>query len=532
MMRTIADKIKPAVSKEILLLVVIFAISFLIRYIGVKQGFPLLTRHDEKDIIDPVFHMSQNLTLNPGNFKRPNQILYIMNFIYLNVMSYLRYGEGFAARLMQHEFQFYYYARLLIAFMGSLIPIVAYQIGKLFKPKFALAAGLVFMSFPSYVRHSIVITPDVPITLFTLIVIYFTLRYVLRNDDKAIFIASVFAAVNTAEKYPGILSLLIVFTGIIIKASDEYPLFSKALFKIAAIKIIKAGLLFILTLILVAPNLFLNFPQVKDAIISEAQPIHLGHDNLGLTGRLLFYIQSFMSWTNILAIIFILIGIVFIFKCRNKASLLLFYGAFYWIALSFLALYWERWALPMYITPLFLSAIGIQYSWDNFRNKPIPKFALPILIGIFLFLQFVNAIHISAQMALTDTRVVSLEFCRQEGISPYNSVYDGYTPLQPQRAKVIIHEYENKGPEIEYVILSSSIYNRYYREPVRYSRQIAVYDQIRSENQLIKIVVPHPLASNFSERIDDIVFYVKWVTNNTQEVRLRGPVIEIYQVTN
>ena len=133
-------------SHEILILASIFAFSLLIRVIGLKHGFPLLTRPDEELIMDQVFFMTRDGFFypgNPGTFARPNQILYTLHYVYLNVMSYLRFGENYAARYLLYQLHFYHYGRLLIAVIGSMIPLVAYQIGKLIRPGLALAAGLV-----------------------------------------------------------------------------------------------------------------------------------------------------------------------------------------------------------------------------------------------------------------------------------------------------------------------------------------------------------------------------------------------------
>ena len=104
------------------------------------------------------------------------------------------------------------------------------------------------MVFPSYVLHSLFITPDVPITLFTLLVIYFTLRYLVKNDEKSIYIAAAFAAINTAEKYPGLISLGIVILGILIKSSEFQGEGSTEKRSLAALKTLKVLAVFLVAL--------------------------------------------------------------------------------------------------------------------------------------------------------------------------------------------------------------------------------------------------------------------------------------------
>ena len=112
-----------------MILVSLFLCSLLIRRIGVKHGFPLLTHPDESVIIDRVVHMTLERTLNPGNFNRPNQILYLLNFLYLNILSFIRFGEHLGAAFPKYYLNFYAYARFLISIMGAMIPVIAYKMG-------------------------------------------------------------------------------------------------------------------------------------------------------------------------------------------------------------------------------------------------------------------------------------------------------------------------------------------------------------------------------------------------------------------
>ena len=136
-------------NSEILFLFLIFVLSFLIRIIGLRFGEPLLTYWNELNILDPVYEMTINRTLNPNNFKRPDQILYLLNFVYLNVISFLKTGHSFAASYQTDQYSYFVYSRIMIAAFGSLIPIVAYKIGKESPINFAVPAALLFAFFPT-----------------------------------------------------------------------------------------------------------------------------------------------------------------------------------------------------------------------------------------------------------------------------------------------------------------------------------------------------------------------------------------------
>jgi hypothetical protein len=514
----------------------LFVISVLFRLPGLKHGFPLLTHPDEGVILDMVFFKTKEGFLFPGNlgnFIRPNQILYTLNFVYLNLMSALRFGENFAARYQLYELHFYHYARLLIAMMGSLIPVVAYMIGKLFNRSFALVAGLLFLVFPSYVLHSHYVTPDIPITLFTLVVIYFMLRYLLRNDNAALYGAVFFAAVNTAEKYPGLLSLALIFAGLLIKTlEDSDKPFQQRLWPLVK-KSLTVLLLFSLALFLVAPNLFLHFQMVIEGFVHSSRSTHVGADHLDLMGRLIFYVKAFASWSNLLVVFWLLAGCIALIKWRNHAALLFLYGAFYWVCLSVLSLHWERWALPMYITPLFLSALGISFLWEQAKKRPKIRWVLGILIMLFFFQQGIKALYTSISLGYTDTRVLALDYAQSNGITPENSLYEGYTPFQVRQSpKSIFLDYRDLGEATDYILLSSRMYDRYYWVPERFSDEIAVYENIRENHSLLAKFDSDEPAQHIPEQVAEILNYFKRSINLHTLEYTRGPTIEIYQVSD
>lgn len=517
--------------QEWLVLAFIFVISLAIRMIGIKHGFPLLTHPDEGVILHPVFNMTRYQTLNPGFFGRPNQIMYYINFLYLNSVSFLKFGRSLAETFHANQVIFHFYARLLVSIMGSLIPVVAYKIGKEFEEDFALPAGLVFALFPLYTEHALYVTPDIPITLFTLCVMYFTLRDLNQKDGYAIYLAILFSAINTAEKYPGLISMAIIFGGVLIKLINESEFSIKKYGWLFVKKCLILLLLFVVALFIVAPFLFIEYQLVIEALITESRSTHLGADNLGWAGNLLFYVRTFISWSNWLAIFMIGFGIYALVKWRKTNTIILLYGVLYWILLSKLSLHWERWALPMYITPLFLVAIGITYFWNLIKNSSRSRL-LAVLILLLLSQQLLVSLYTTVRATFTDTRLVALDFCQENGITQENAIFDGYTPFLPHGSKFLDAEEIDKNDGKSYIILSSYMYDRFYKEPERYENQVALYEDIRNTHVLIEKVKPTPRAANTIERIGDVLFYAKRLVLLSNQERYTGPTIEIYRISN
>ena len=515
---------------EVIILLIIFAVSMMIRRIGIKHGFPILTHPDEITIIQPVLDMTRLHSLNPGIFSRPDQILDYLNLIFLNIVSFLKYGQNVYWAFEEHYLVFYFYSRLLISIMGSLIPIVAYKIGKEIKPKLALPATIVFATFPLYVEHSLYITPDIPITLFTLLIIYFAIKYLNTQKNIYLILATAFTAINTAEKYPGILSLALVILalGLQIFCNDKTTQPKK--FKRFLLKSLLIAIVFIVSLFVVAPFLFIEYKSVIQALVTESRSTHLGADNLGWLGNMWFYVKTFFANINIIGALLFGVGLFALVKTWNKKYILVFYGFFYWITLSKLALHWERWALPMFIAPLLIIAIGISFFWEKSKQRQSTKFIGALLIGIFIFQQSAHALYIPIRLKYTETRLASKIFCETNGIIQENSIYEGYTPLGPAIAKEVFSDYLMRTPDKDYILLSSSMYGRYFAEPDRYQDYIRIYDEIRENNTLIKRYQPYPIAKNTMGQLENILYFVQYRFGRISEIRYSGPIIEIYQI--
>ncbi|MFO8087677.1 MAG: hypothetical protein R6T91_07730, partial [Bacteroidales bacterium] len=292
----------------------------------------------------------------------------------------------------------------------------------------------------------------------------------------------------------------------------------------------KISILFLVSLFLVAPNIFLHYPLVFDALTFESRSSHLGADNLGFFGNLAYYLKAFGSWTNWIAVVFVTFGSFSLIKNKKKYSPVLFYGALYWILLSVLSLHWERWALPMYITPLFLISIGIHFLWEYNKKVSIFKLFSIILIAIFFLQQFVFSLHTAVRMSFTDTRVAALNYCNQNGITKSNSIYEGYTPFQPQFPSVIFDKNIEEIEDIEYIILSSSMFGRFYSEPKRYENQVLFYESIKEKFGLINQFESTPNAEGIIDQINDIKYYLECLFSLCSKNKYKGLTIEIYEI--
>ncbi|MDR1560267.1 MAG: hypothetical protein LBS84_11345 [Clostridiales bacterium] len=101
-----------------------------------------------------------------------------------------------------------------------------------------------------------------------------------------------------------------------------------------------------------------------------------------------------------------------------------------------------------------------------------------------------------------DTRNASVDYTSEIGATKENTSYEGYTPFNPTGPATIFDAFEGgdinkpKNPDLKYIILSSSMYDRFYAEPDEYGGQIAFYDAVKANMPVIKEFKPAAAPEN------------------------------------
>ena len=355
----------------------------------------------------------------------------------------------------------------------------------------------------------------------------------LSAKEKRIWlIPALSALLNTVEKYPGILSYGIVLVTIAIHAYKPNSQTSRLDLKYAFREILISISIVILAMFIFAPHLFFKLDQVRDILILEGRNTHLGADNLSWLGNMNFYIHVFIDNAGWIVSLFALAGILLTILSKQPAILLLYFGAGYWVALSKLGLHWERWSLPMMITPLLLAALSIAKVWSVIKHRKIINVLAILFFMVFGFIYGLNGLTSSLVLDWQDTRVEALQFLTENGVTTENSISEGYTPFYARDVKTIFDFDFNDSGEIDYVILSSNMYGRFQSEPDRYLYQNTYYNNLRAEATLIAEFIPDKRPSKPKDQIVVLLDYLENLVRKTKTDYKTGPVIQIYQLSS
>lgn len=119
-----------------------------------------------------------------------------------------------------------------------------------------------------------------------------------------------------------------------------------------------------------------------------------------------------------------------------------------------------------------------------------------------------------------DSRVVAYNYCNHNGITPEESMSEGYTPFAKPYPYSIWREFEAEGNNLKlindeyascrYLIVGSHYWDLFAEEPERYENSLQIYNNFENNYQLIY----HLKADNIYMGCSDNRMYSIWGTKN------------------
>lgn len=527
----------------------IFIAAVLLRVIACFWGYPLRLHPDEPVIVNNAISMLSRHSYMANMYNRPDQFEIKCNAVIFEIISRIKYHMSAGMAFDAHKTFFYVVARLYTAAFGAgLVLLACVFLGRMFgdKGKVRTAAQLsaaVIIGFSYiFVQHSGYSTPDIVLTFFLLLFSYGVMRYMEEERKRWLFFCIFVTGISISIKYPAAIMCIFIAFMVIYTAVREK--------RYADIVLYGAVSIFLILLIFfaIAPNLILNLSKTLAAIKNEARNNHLGADGLSFWGNLMFYFKTAVNDLGYISLLPFCIGIIYVLKNRNIKYTALSVGLVFWICMSVLHLHWLRWGIPMFLFYDILVSIGIgvcagyaAYMAEK-GISPIGR-TLRVLALAAGGIIFVNTVLSGLCMAkfifIPDSRLIALEYLNENGINEENSIYGGYSPLNPNGAKMDSAELELtengirtrlRGCAKQWYVTSDDMKNRFMAESERYADMVKLYERLDKNFERIYRLECTANYQKSPSAICNIIYSVGYILTPIEDLGYTGSGISVYSL--
>lgn len=478
----------------------------LARVAGITWGLPAQLGTDEWIMVQAPLDMYERGSFDPAVFYRPDHVEIKIDYVVFLAYSALVAHAPFPAAYAADPGVFLLLARLVTVAFGVASIVLAALIGRRFSPAVGVIAAGLFALFPPLVEHSHYATPDVPLTTVFLGVVLATMHYLRAPRIPSLLIAAALAAVAVGIKYPGGLATAVIAIVVVVAAvRDRRPA-----------RILWHGLIaiggMVVALFLVSPALFTHSSAVVEAFSAESGANNPAASGLGFVGNLLFYADTYVAVAGVLLTALAVYGVADAIRNRRVEAIPLSLGVITWLALSPFTLHWERWTLPMYITPLLFAALGAVALWRDtvtlrvgrrWPNLVAAAFALVVAGNLI-----VPVVSSDLRFIVPDTRIGTKDAIAVAGATPENTAYEAYTRFLPtlvrldeneqpifdgvdpdwipsavfDRFETVDGELRPRESDLEFVLISDCLYARYLDG--RFPVQAEFYRQLEEQYEV------------------------------------------------
>lgn len=245
------------------LLVLLFLVSFGLRFIGIGHSFPEILHPDEPTIVRRA--LGVRFYINPGHFDWPHLYVYLNYFLFMAFARFRTVLEALGLKeilspafpLIWNDVLIYYYlTRVFSITLGALTTIPVYFSAKnLFNKKVAFFAALSFVLIPFHTWHSQYSLPDVPMVFFLAVSLYFSTNVFREGRIKDYLLAGLFVGFAASTKYNGALAALVVAFAHLLRTHSAKQLFNPKEFT----KLLYAGMFSVVGFVIGTPYSILDY---------------------------------------------------------------------------------------------------------------------------------------------------------------------------------------------------------------------------------------------------------------------------------
>jgi 4-amino-4-deoxy-L-arabinose transferase-like glycosyltransferase len=464
-------------------LALVLLIAATLRLWAIEYGLPQPYHADEPFLVSAALGMRASGDLNPHFWDYPTFQMYSLLVLYL-----ARDAVATVLPQAQAPGSEYLVGRLLNVAYSVATVWLTHRVGRRLLGEWVgvLAAALVASSYlHTLTSHNLKV--DVPATFFALLTLSASVDLLRGPRVAAYALAGGAVGLSAAAKYP-LASVAVVV------ALAHGLAWRGATFRQAP-RLVLAAATSVAAFFLASPYLLIDLASFlrewNEQILRWAVSGHEGAEG----DVALSYLQWLFLGRDAPTAWLALLGIGWGIRRRSAAVLLV--AAFPLLFYAELALLWavrfQTYLVPMVPYLALLGAYGAVCSiqWLA-RRRALAVGAVVLAAG--LAFQLVQAADYSAVLASGDVRDAADRWMAQHVPAGSRVVREGYTPfLPPERYRVTelwraIDQdpawYQREG--VEYLVLGSFMYGRFFAEPARYAEQVGRYQRLLANATLLQ----------------------------------------------
>jgi 4-amino-4-deoxy-L-arabinose transferase-like glycosyltransferase len=472
-------------------------------------GLPYTVHVDEPAIMQHSVHIMKSGDFHPHFWDYPGLTIYLHSAV-----ACVRFLDGamnreWASLNQVWEGDFYLWARMVTALIGTLTIYVVFRLGLRWGPTAALLAAFAMAVQPQHVRESHFALTDTPLTFFVALTLLFSFRAAENNRMREFFLAGLAVGLSTAAKYNGALAILM--PGIVACFVPEWRM------RVFAALVVIAGAL--VGFLGAAPYSLIDLPGFLNGFASLMQHYNQPRPVSEVATTYFKYVLDwfryqpigmprFLAWP---ALVLYFAGVVVLLSdLRVRATraialaALIFPPAYFWFVSS-QSLQFGRYLMPI-IPMLSLGVgVGIVATRDLIARRGFGQRPRTVLAALLLVLlpPLMTVITFNMDRRLTRTEELAGKWIQEHVRPDERIVYELAIQLPPkfqheQVNRLIADLPRHRQEGAVYLVASSSEYQKYFDDPVNFGAQVAAYNDLFRTTETVQVFTPtadHPGAT-------------------------------------
>ena len=191
--------------KNYWVLLLLFVLSFSIRFIFIFRDIPFITHPDEPTVVNSTLNLKYSL--NPKHFDWPT-FYYYVNYLFFSVLFFI---ERVSSRIgmpnpqIVDNLNFYLLSRIVTVVFGALSVIFTYKLtyNLTRNTDTSIIAAILLAIIPLHVTRSAQSLTDVPMLFLAIVSLYYLSRNLENFAWRNIYLSAFFVGLSTSTKYNG-----------------------------------------------------------------------------------------------------------------------------------------------------------------------------------------------------------------------------------------------------------------------------------------------------------------------------------------